>query len=111
MQAGKLRHRITLQSKTDTIDDSDGERTEAWVDAFTSLPAEILPLSGRELIAASATSSRVATRIVVRYRPGIVASMRAVHRDVYFAIEAVVPDKQSGNQWLTLHCASGVTEG
>jgi len=30
---------------------------------------------------------------------------------VYFAIEAVVPDKQSGNQWLTLHCASGVTEG
>lgn len=96
----------------DTINDSDGERIEEWVDVFPSaLPAEILPLSGRELVAASAVSSKVATRIIVRYRPGIVASMRAIHRGTYYGIEAVVPDPETGNRWLTLHCTSGVKDG
>lgn len=112
MKAGRLRHRITLQAFTDTVDDSDGERIEEWVDAFpAALPAEILPLSGSELVASAAVSSRVSTRIIVRYRPGIVASMRAVHRGLIYNIEAVVPDNKTGNQWLTLHCSSGVNAG
>ncbi len=112
MQSGRLRHRVTIQSMDDTINDSDGERTEEWVDAFPeALPAEILPMSGRELIASSATSSKVTTRIIVRYRTGIVASMRVVHRGTYYGIEAVIPDQKTGTQWLTLQCTSGVNEG
>lgn len=112
MQAGNLRHSVTIQSLQLELNDSDGEQSEDWVDAFPApLPAQILPLSGRELIAAAATASKVSTRIVVRYRPGIVASMRAVHRGLAYNITAVVPDNRSGREWLTLLCESGVNEG
>ena len=112
MKSGRMRQRITLQAFTETVDDSDGERIEAWTDAVQSpIWAEVLPLSGAELIAAAATSSRVKTRFVIRNRAGVVPSMRVVYRGTYYAIEAVVADNKTGNQWLTLHCSSGVNEG
>jgi SPP1 family predicted phage head-tail adaptor len=111
MQAGRLRHRVSLEQFTTTLD-SDGERVEAWEDAVGFLiPAEIAPLSGKELIAAAATQSKVAARIVIRHRPGVVPSMRVVHRDTAYGIEAVVPDKVSGVDYLTLFCSAGAAEG
>lgn len=109
--AGALRHRGRIEQLVVELD-SDGERTETWVDAFgVLLPAEIAPLSGRELVAAAAVQSKVAVRIRVRYRPGISASMRFLHRDVAYGIEAVTPDTGSGVGYLTLHCTQGVNEG
>ena len=111
MKAGSLRHRITFESLTTELD-SDGAASETWADAFgQKFSAEIVPLSGRELMAAQSMQSKVTTRIKVRYFPGIVASMRAVHRGTVYNIEAVVPDPESGRGWLTLHCSSGVNEG
>lgn len=111
MKAGQLRHRITLQALTVELD-SDGTQNDTWADAFPApLWSAILPLSGAELMAAQAVQSKVETRFVVRYRPDIVPSMRAVHRGIFYNIEAIVPDNQSGREWLTLHCASGVNEG
>lgn len=111
MQAGKLRHRVLLQSLQTSLD-TDGALVEEWTDVFPdSIAAQISPLSGRELIAAAAVQSKISTRIVIRARPGIVASMRAVHRSTVYNIRAVVPDAESGNQWLTLQCESGADEG
>lgn len=111
MKAGLLRHRVRIDQFETTVD-SDGERTEAWQDAFDRLiPAEIAPLSGRELIAAAATQSKVAARIRIRYRPGVAPSMRVVHRETAYGIEAVVPDRISGVEYLTLFCTAGVAEG
>lgn len=111
MRAGPLRHRITLEDRVVVLD-SDGARTETWEDAFgLLLPAEINPLSGGELVAAAAVQSKVAVRIRIRYRPGVTETMRAVHRGVCYGIEAVVPDRDSGVEYLTLHCTGGTAQG
>lgn len=111
MKAGLLRHRVRIEQLEVELD-SDGERTETWADAFgVLLPAEIAPLSGGELVAAAAVQSKVAVRIRIRHRPGVSASMRVVHRDVVYGIEAVTPDKASGIEYLTLHCTHGANQG
>jgi SPP1 family predicted phage head-tail adaptor len=110
MQAGRLRHRVTVEELITDLD-SDGATLEAWYPIGPPLSAEILPLSGRELIAADAVQSKVTTRIRIRYRPGIIPSMRAVHREEVYNIEAVIPDNNSGIRWLTLQCTSGVNDG
>jgi SPP1 family predicted phage head-tail adaptor len=109
--AGALRHRVAFERLT-TEQDSDGATVETWEDAFGMLlSAEIAPLSGRELIAAQAVQSQITTRIRLRGRPGLVASMRALHRGTVYDIAAVVPDPESGTGWLTLLCTSGVNDG
>lgn len=92
--------------------DSDGATVEEWVDqAPDLLSADIRPLSGRELIAAQAVQSRVATQIVMRFRPRTTARMRVVHRETFYNIVAVIPDPETGRTWMTLQCESGVSEG
>ena len=112
MKIGKLRHLVTFESPVVTVD-SNGESAEEWVEAFggQQISASIEPLSGRELFTAQQVHSRVTTRIVVRYRPGILPEMRVVHRGVYFNIEAVVPDADSGFRHATLLCYSGTNDG
>lgn len=107
MHAGRLRHRVTVEELLVT-QDSDGNQVEDWAAIAPPLPAEISPLSGRDLIAAQAAASLVTTRIVMRYRPGFKASMRVLHRDTVYSISAVVPDPESGRRWVTLLCTSGV---
>lgn len=111
LPAGRLRHRVSIEELI-TGQDTDGNAEEEWVDAFgVLLPAEIVALSGRELIAAQSVQSKVTTRIRIRYRAGIAPAMRVVHRDTFYNIEAIVPDPDSGRRYLTLHCASGVNVG
>lgn len=112
LPAGRLRHRVTFEELV-TDQDSDGAMVPTWVPFGDGLPlpAEIVPLSGRELIAAQAVQSKVTERIRVRYRPGFRASMRAVHRETIYNILAVIPDPDSGIRFVTLLCESGVNEG
>lgn len=92
--------------------DSDGATVETWVDAFGGpVSAGIVALSGRELIAAQASQSKVSTRITVRHRQGFKASMRAIHRGTTYNVEAVIPDPASGQRYLTLLCTSGANDG
>lgn len=112
MKAGPLRHFMTFEDKViDT--DSDGATVETWEPAFggRQLSVEIAALSGRELIAAQAVQSKVNTRIKARYRPGFVATMRGLHRSTIYNVEAVIPDPESGFEWVTLLVTSGVNEG
>jgi SPP1 family predicted phage head-tail adaptor len=110
MEAGRLRHRVAFEELIVDLD-SDGAQVESWWPAHTMVPAEISPLSGRELIAAQAVQSKVSTRIVIRYRPGIIPSMRAIHRGTVYNILAVIPDPASGFEWINLLCTSGVDDG
>lgn len=110
VRAGRLRHRVTIEEKQITLD-SDGAQEEVWVLWATGVPAEIGALSARELIAAQAVSSKVNTRIKMRYRSGLSASMRIRHRDTIYNIEGVIPDPDSGIRFITLPCSSGVNSG
>lgn len=107
--AGALRHRVRIDQLVSTRD-SDGVLTQAWLEVAT-VWAAIEPLSAREFVAASAIQSQVVARITMRYRPGIEAMMRLVHRGQVYNIEGVLADKVSGLEYLTLPVSAGVNQG
>ena len=75
IQAGKLRHTITIQQRTGR--DSTGALAE-WTDFATNVRASAEPLQGREYMAASGEQSAVTTRFRMRYIPGVTPDMRVV---------------------------------
>lgn len=107
--AGILRHRVRIDARVTHLNSS-GEQETAWEEVAT-VWAAIEPVSGRELLLADQVQSKVSTRIKMRARSGVLASMRAVHGSTVYNIEAVIPDNESGQEWLTLQCSSGVSDG
>ena len=115
MKAGALRHRITLEHNVTTRDEWGGE-VVGWVDAFPAItaqggiPAEVVPLSGREFIAAGELHGEVQARITIRYLPGVLDTMRIQFDGAVYAIRAVLPDA-TGRRHLTLMVDKGVASG
>lgn len=110
MRAGKLRHKVTIQAPGLVQDPVSGEMLPGWTD-FASAWASIEPLSARDFIAAQANQSEITARIVIRYRPGILPTMRVLHRGKVYAIEGALPDADSGLEYLTLPVSEGVSDG
>lgn len=109
MRAGKLRHRITIQSRHVARGTMGGESAK-WVDVVQGIPASIEPLNGRELFTAQQVHSEVTVRIRMRYRPGIEAKMRAVYQGVVYSIQYAI-NPELLNSELQLMCSVGVNEG
>lgn len=107
LSAGKLRHRITLQNKTMS---NDGFNTVGWKDYKSSVAAKVSFLSGNAVISSNAEHSKVVARIQVRFDAKITAKMRVIFRGEYYKIAAILPDNESGLQWLTLLVEKGMTE-
>lgn len=100
MRAGRLNKRITIQSPA-TGQDATGEPTTGWTDVAT-VWASIVDVSGREYVAAGGLQNSAQTKITIRYRAGIVPSMRVVHGSDAYNVEAVLgQDKRS----LLLMCS------
>ena len=104
MQAGKLRHRITLQKPVKVQDPETGSVENIWQD-LAQLWAEVSPLSAREFVSARAMQNAVTTRITVRYRQDIEPKYRILFRGKIFNIEGVLSDPKSGIEYLTLPCS------
>jgi SPP1 family predicted phage head-tail adaptor len=110
MQVGRLRHLITLQSRVEAQDPDTGVMSVTWQDFSTGIWASVEPLSAREFITSQVTQAQITTRILIRYRAGVEPKMRVLHRDKVYAIEGVLPDRESGLEYLTLACSSSDNE-
>ncbi|WP_426156762.1 phage head closure protein [Pseudomonas sp. TSRC2-2] len=112
MQAGKLRHRIEIQHKITPRDPVTGNFLEpAWVE-FAKVWAAVEDLSARDFVAAKAGQSQVTGRVVIRYRSGVLPTMRIVHRGEIYSIEGPpLADKESGLEYLTLLVSKGIKDG
>lgn len=108
-RAGKYRHRIKLQTFTVERDPLGGDR-KVWSDWRDKVPAEVVPLSGREFTAASAEHGTVTARIEIPYLPGVDSTMRVQFDEVVYAIRAALPDP-TARQHLTLMVDEGVSDG
>ncbi|WP_028698202.1 MULTISPECIES: phage head closure protein [Pseudomonas putida group] len=113
MQAGKLRHRIDIEEFTQVRDPDTGEFAEpAWVAKWPKCPARVEPLSARDLVAAKAAQSEATARMVIRYRPGVLPTMRIIYRGQVYSIEGPpLEDPNSGLEYLTLLVSKGVKDG
>lgn len=110
MQAGKLRHRVTLQETVKEQNPKTGAVINNWRDVAT-IWAEVSPLSAREFIAAQASQGEITTRITIRFRTGITRQHRILFRGGIYNVEGVLPDAKSGREYLTLPCSGGVNDG
>lgn len=107
LRAGSLRHRITIEAP-EVIDGP--YREEIWKVYRENVAAKVTFLSAKELVASGAELSEVKARIQVRYDKNINAKMRIKFRDDLYEIEGVMPDNESGLQWLTLVVSKGLIQ-
>lgn len=106
--SGKLRHRITLQSKGTPTRDAMGGEVVTWVDVAT-IWAEVMALSGRALIAAQQAQSEVTATITIRHRADVQPDWRVRHGTDIYAIHAIIQDGKSVS--VNLQCAKGLKNG
>ena len=89
MKAGQLRHRVTLQSRVDTVDEI-GQPSTSWLTTAT-VWADVRYLSGLSAIKSGADVSVSKCSIRMRHR-AVSAGQRIVYGDEVFEIDAVLPD-------------------
>lgn len=111
ISSGKLRHRITVQKPVEQQNEVTGIVDTQWID-FINLWASIEPLSAREFVASQSEVSKITTRITIRYNSDITDKMRVKHhksgKDLYYNIEGILSDKESGIEYITMPCSEGV---
>lgn len=108
MNAGKLRHRITLQRR-DVTQDAFGAPVDTWTDVAT-VYASIDPLKGSQLLAAQAFGNETKAKIIIRYRPGITADMRVVFGAKIYDIHEIINPGEC-NVEIHMICSEGLTNG
>lgn len=111
IEAGRLRHRIDIQEALESQDLVTGAVEVTWVTIHANVPAAVEPLSVREFLASQQAQSEVSVRIVIRYLPDLKASMRILHEGKIYNPAGFLADKDSGLEYLTIPCSSGVNQG
>ena len=113
MDIGKLDKRITLQSRSATLDDY-GQQSNSWTDVAT-VWANIKPVSGREKMKAMQVDSILSHTVAVRYNatfmpPRTVDAWRIVYNGRYFNIIAAM-DLEEARQYIIFDCLEGSIDG
>ena len=101
MKAGRLRHKVLIESETIT-QDAYGAPTRTWA-TFATVWASVMPLSGREYFEAGKTMSDVSTRIQIRYGTGITPQMRVKFGTRIYSIVSVI-NMDERNKEIELFC-------
>ena len=107
VSAGELRHRITIQKITSGRDEDGYPVSEQWVD-YVQLWAKVTHLSGKDLIAAQASQSKIVARLKIRYREDITTEMRIIYKDKTYAIDSqALEDTGTGYEYVTFLLSNG----
>lgn len=109
LAAGRLRHRVTLESLTTTQDADTGALIQTWVGMGT-VWAGVEPLSVRDFLSADSRQSQIVARIVMRPVAGMDETWRIVHRDKIYQIKGILPDAESGLEYVTIAVSQGANE-
>lgn len=112
--SGELVHRIRIDERV-KVDNTRGEVTYTWV-PWAGVPngklwAKAMPLRGREFFAAAQAQSEITTRFRIRWRTGIVPSMRIFWQGQYYEIKGFPIDVNGDREWLDLMCKAGPQDG
>ncbi len=103
MEAGKLRHRVVIQENTPTRD-SYGDEVDSW-STWATVWGAVEPLTGREAFSAGANQrlAEVTHRIRIRYRSGVLPTMRVTWRSRTFNIQSVI-EPETRDREIQLMC-------
>jgi len=85
MNPADLKHRITIQAKTETADGLGGFTT-SWTTFAGPLWAAVWPTSAKEIIQNQQLSGQVSHRVRIRYVAGVTSDMRILFGSRIFNI-------------------------
>ena len=109
MRAGSLDQRITIESRTDTID-AVGQSNPTWGTFEANVPAGFDPVRGREFFNAQALTVVEAAMFRIRYLPGLIAGHRVQYDGKVWDI-ASVEQVFGRDREMHVFAATGLTEG
>ncbi len=75
MRAGRLSHRVTVLQKASTRS-STGAEVTTWSAVEQNIPAEVIPIAGKEYVALRQAQSDITVRFRMRYLAGVNSAMR-----------------------------------
>lgn len=101
MQAGRLRHRVIIQSAVEARN-AYGEAIKTWSTVAT-VYASVEPIRGREMFDAEQVQSEVTHRVRLRYRPGLTSQMRLLFNARTFEVQTVI-NVNERNREVQLMC-------
>lgn len=113
MRANELRHSITIQSKSKERG-AEGGPSIAWV-ADATIRAKIVPVSGRERLAAQANRAEISHIVSIRYQaqfsnPVDMAARRILYGSRILNI-ASARDVDERHFEIEITCTEGVNDG
>lgn len=104
MRIGNLKHKITLQSYSETQNDF-GEVIKGWVD-FKAAYASIIPMSAKEYFNGG-VQAEATHKVECRYLKDITPKMRVLYGTRVFDITSVINIREE-NKTLQLICTEVV---
>lgn len=110
LDAGRLRHRITILEPDREQDSDTGDIETVW-STLATVWAGWEPYSTKDSIAAATVQNQTSCRAIIRYRADVTAGMRVSFRSkIYEIVGPPLPDKESGLEYSTLMLAEVVSE-
>ena len=110
ISAGTLKHRISIQQRTDARN-AIGDAVTTWGDIATRIHADVQPLRGREFIAAAQVQAAMDMRVIIHRRAGLTREMRLVWHstegDVPLDIISIAPVGKHSHH-LEIMASSGI---
>lgn len=96
MRAGRLRHRVEIQTLGETRDPA-GDVVPAWTTDAT-VWAGIEPLRGRELVTAERIEGRTPIRVRMRHYPGLTSANRLLFGSRELNIDSVASIRETDRE-------------
>lgn len=100
MQAGRLRHRLTLRQPS-TSRNEVGEEIITW-STLATVWGRLEALRGEEQLAAKQLTAEIVARATLRYRADVTTEMRVQYDGQEYDIDAVVADPRKTMLTLSL---------
>lgn len=110
MRAGRLRHKVVIESPSGSRD-AVGERTTVYTHVATDY-ASITPLNAQERLAGAQAHMIVTHEVIVRYHSGLASidnGWRITHGARYLFVESVY-NVEERNRSLRLLCSEGALD-
>ena len=107
MRAGRLRHRLILQSKSESRDAHGGAIITFTTQA--TVWGAIEPLTGREYFSQQQVQAEAKVRIVIRYQSSVATTWRVKHGGLYYDIKDI-QNENTRDRMMILMCSEGVTD-
>lgn len=103
MRVGQFRHRVTIQ-RNEQKRSARGEVLDNWITLAKNVPAEVMPLVGREFYQAQQVNTELTHMVKVRYRNELKSQDRIQFRGQTYEVAAPPSNPGYRDSHIELTC-------